>query len=160
MRAFMKNSVTVVAVLVLTALPSPGRAGNAKPYQGAFNFAVLEAVPTPVPGVILVTGSLDGNETHLGRFTGEVQYHVNTGTGMFYGTLFKVAANGDKLYESLTGQFTATGSFGDFTMTGGTGRFANVIGGGTFIGKWIVYPSTAVVGYEGTISYDASDRRP
>jgi hypothetical protein len=153
-------SLSALTLLVLTALPSPGRAGDAKPYKGAFDFAVIDVAPTPVPGVLLVTGSLDGNETHLGRFTGDVRYYVDTATWMFDGTLFKVAANGDKLYESLTGQFTATGSFGDFTLKGGTGRFTTATGGGSFLSRWIVYPSTAVVGFEGTISYDASNRRP
>ena len=102
---------------------------------------------------LLVTGSLNGNETHLGRFTGQVQYSVNLQTGAFSGTLFKVAANGDQLYESLSGQFTATGSVGSFLMTGGTGRFENAAGSGAFVGTWIVYPSTAVITFDGTISY-------
>jgi hypothetical protein len=152
-----------LTLLVLTALPGPGRAGDATPYKGTFNFAVIDVVPTPVHGVLLVTGSLDGNEIHLGRFTGEVQYYVDTGTGMFYGTLLKVVARrpareslpkdrafppdrtvddqlagrsipaerliGDKLHESLPGQFTTTGSFGNFTLTGGTGRFTKATGG-------------------------------
>jgi hypothetical protein len=146
-------SLFALTLLVLTALAGPGRAGDARPDKGTLNFAVTDVTPTSDPEVVLVTGSLNGNETHLGRFTGEVQYYVDTVTGVFYGTLFKVAANGDELDESLTGQFTPTGSFGNYTMTGGTGRFTNASGGGTFISMWIVYPNTAVVGFEGTISY-------
>ena len=114
-------SLFALTLLVLTAPPGPARAGDARPYKGTFDFAVTDVTQTSDREVVLVTGSLNGNETHLGRFTGEVQYYVDTVTGMYYGTLFKVAANGDELYESLTGQFTPTGSFGDFTITGGTG---------------------------------------
>jgi hypothetical protein len=41
----------------------------------------------------------------------------------FTGSLTKEAANGDRLDETLTGQFRATGSEGAFTVTGDTGRF-------------------------------------
>jgi hypothetical protein len=152
-------SLSALTLLVLASLPGPVRAGDATPFKGTFNFALTDVVPTPVDGVLFVTGSIDGNETHLGRITGEVQYYYDTGTGSFYGTLSKTAANGDALSMSVAGQFTTTGSFGTFTITGGTGRFTNATGAGTFVGRWINAPITAVLGFDGTISYDASDRR-
>src|SRR5437870_5415501 len=111
-----RPSLSALTLLVLTALPGPVHAGDATPFKGTFNFALTDDVPTPVDGVRFATGSLDGSETHLGRITGEVQYDYDT-TGKFSGTLFKVAANGDTLYQSLTGQFNLTGSVGTFTIT-------------------------------------------
>lgn len=148
-----------LTLLALAAFCVPIQAGNSLPYKGAFDFAVIDVEPTNDPGVVLVTGTLDGNETHLGQFTGEVQYYVDTATGALYGTLYKVAANGDELYETLTGQFIATGAVGDFVMTGGTGRFTHATGGGTYVSTWIVPFSTSYVTFDGTISYSASDRR-
>jgi hypothetical protein len=150
------QNLSALTLLVLTALAGPSRAGDETPYKGAFNFAVINVTPVSDTEV-LVKGSLDGNATHLGRFTGQVQYYVDLQTGKFVGTLFKVAANGDQIYESLTGQFTATGSVGSFVLTGGTGRFENATGGGTFVSTWVIYPSTAVVAFKGTTSNGASN---
>ena len=38
-----------------------------------------------------------------------------------------------------------------------TPRISAVTGSGTFVGTWIVYPSTAALTYEGTFSYNASN---
>jgi hypothetical protein len=55
--------------------------------------------------------------------------------------LYKVAANGDRLYECVTGQFTATGSVGSSVIMGGTGRFENATGDANFVSMWINAPT-------------------
>ena len=64
------------------------------------------------------------------------------------------------LYESLTGQFTPTGSVGEFTITGGTGRFRGATGGGTFVGVW-TDPDliTAHITFEGSLSFAGGNGR-
>jgi hypothetical protein len=150
-------SLSACALLISVILPTSSRAGQAKPYKGTFDFAVTSATPQPA-NVLFVEGSLAGHETHLGQFSGEVEYYVYP-DGSFSGTLTKAAANGDALALTLTGQFVPTGSQGQFTFTGGTGRFESATGSGTFQGQWVNYLFTAVIEFSGTISYDASDRR-
>jgi hypothetical protein len=150
-------SFFALILLALVCLPSPVRAGDFKPYKGGFDFAATVLDPLP-DGDTFVRGLLDGEETSLGHFTGVVEYLVHP-DGSFEGTVTKMAANGDLLFESLTGQFNATGSTGTFTLSKGTGRFKNASGGGTFQSKWVVFPFTAVVQFDGKISYNASDRR-
>src|SRR5947209_20634461 len=147
-----------LTLLALGSLPSPAQAGEFKPYKGGFDFAATMIEPLP-DGDTFVRGLLDGEETSLGRFTGVVEYLVHP-DGSYEGTATKMAANGDLLFESLTGQFNATGSTGTFTLSKGTGRFKNASGGGTFHSSWVVFPFTAVVQFDGMISYNASDRRP
>jgi hypothetical protein len=147
------------ALLALTAIPETARAGQSLPYRGQFDFAVVSVEPVSQTEV-LVTATLAGEETHLGAFEGVVQYYVDLTTGMFVGSLYKQAANGDELYETLTGQFTATGAMGDFSMTGGTGRFLSATGGGTYVSAWTdAAMTTGHVTFSGSIGYDASDRR-
>jgi hypothetical protein len=96
---------------------------------------------------------LVGNETHLGRFTGEVEYLVGP-TFAFTGSLTKTAANGDRLYETVTGQLTQEGSLGEFTITGGTGRFLGASGGGTFEGTWTDAAMTAAhLTFDGSLAF-------
>jgi hypothetical protein len=143
----------------MLATPSPAaRADPPRPYKGAFDFATVH-VQVLSPTELLITGSLAGQETHLGRFEGEVTYHVNLADGSFAGSLYKEAANGDLLYETLDGQFTATGSKGRFELTGGTGRFRHATGSGGFTGIWTdPLQTTAHITFSGTIDFDASDR--
>jgi hypothetical protein len=124
--------------LFLCALATPSSsalADHPTPYKGRFDFTTLDVHPVSAT-VLLARGSLAGNETHLGRFTGEVEYLVDLTTGAFAGALTKTAANDDRLDETLAGQFTATGSEGTFTITGSTGRFRGATGGGSFVGVW------------------------
>ena len=113
-------------LLVLTALAAPSSttlAGHPTTYKGPIRFRDRRSTDRHRRPRLLVRGSLAGIETLLGRFTGEVEYLVDLTTVAFTGTLTKTAANGDRLYETVTGQFTPTGSVGEFTITGGTGRF-------------------------------------
>jgi hypothetical protein len=143
----------VLALAVLAILPSSTRADHPTPYKGRFDFTTVDVQPVSAT-VLLVRGSLAGNETHLGSFTGEVEYLVDLTTYAFEGSLTKTAANGDLLYETVTGQFTPTGSLGEFTITGGTGRFQGATGGGSFEGIWTDPDRiTAHITFDGSLSF-------
>lgn len=143
----------LLALAALAAPSTPAQADHPATYKGRFDFTTVSASPVP-DAVLLVRGRLSGNETLLGRFTGEVEYLVDLTTFEFEGTLSKTAANGDRLFETLTGQFTPTGSVGEFTITGGTGRFTGATGGGSFVGTW-TDPDliTAHITFEGSLSF-------
>jgi hypothetical protein len=64
------QKLSASVVLILTALAGPSRAGDDVPYKGTINFAVTSMTPGSQSEQVVVNGSLDGNETHLGRFTG------------------------------------------------------------------------------------------
>lgn len=142
------------ALTTLAAPSSTALAGHPATYKGRFDFEVKEFVPITDTDVF-VRGSLDGVETLLGKFTGEVEYLFNPKTGVFTGSLTKRAANGDLLYEDLEGQFSLIGSAGTFAITGGTGRFRGATGGGTFTGVWTAPDhSTAHITFDGSLSHD------
>lgn len=137
----------------LAALPLTAQADHSVTYKGRFDFTTVDVRPVS-DTVLLVRGRLAGNETHLGRFTGEVEYLVDLTTFAFEGSLTKKAANGDLLYETLAGQLTQAGSLGDFTITGGTGRFRGATGGGSFEGMWTDPDMiTARITFDGALSF-------
>jgi hypothetical protein len=70
----------LLTLAALTAPPSSARADHPTPYKGRFDFTTVDVQPVSAT-VLLVRGNLAGNETHLGRFTGEVEYLVDS-TGM------------------------------------------------------------------------------
>lgn len=142
-----------------TTFPDLVRADHPRPFKGAFDFAVVDIRPESDTELV-ITAVMAGNGTFLGRFEGVVIYIVDLDTGTFDGYLSKYAANGDRLDETLTGRFTATGSEGDFTVTGGTGRFLNATGRGTYVNVWTDPTRTAGhVTFGGSIVFRASDRR-
>jgi hypothetical protein len=148
----MRRSLPSLFLCALAAVSSTAMADHPATYKGRFDFAVTEFVPISETEVF-VRGSLDGVETLLGKFTGEVEYLFNPKTGVFTGSLTKRAANGDLLYEDLKGQFSPTGSAGTFAITGGTGRFRGATGDGTFEGVW-TDPNmiTAHITFDGSLS--------
>ncbi|WP_435008435.1 hypothetical protein P12x_005646 [Tundrisphaera lichenicola] len=150
----MRRPLSRFCLLLCALAPclSTARAGHPeRNYKGQFDFAVTLFQPISATDV-LVRGSLDGIETILGKFTGEVEYHFDPNTGAFSGSLTKKGANGDLLYEDLTGQFTETGSVGSFTITGGTGRFRHATGKGVFKGVWTAPDlSTAHITFHGSL---------
>lgn len=142
---------TILALTGLSAL-AVALAAPPLPFKGRFDFTEIDA-QSVTPTSLLVLGSLDGNETHLGRFTGEVMYIVDLTTWTFEGMLTKRAANGDLLYQTVDGYLTGTGSKGEFTITGGTGRFQGATGGGTFEGVWTdADMTTAHITFDGQLS--------
>jgi hypothetical protein len=75
------------------------------------------------------------------------------------------AANGDILYTTTTGTAVLKPDFSGVTfsnietVTGGTGRFANASGSATRIGSTNFSDGSATWEIQGTLTYDASDRR-
>jgi hypothetical protein len=75
-----------------------------------------------------------GNATQLGRFAMTLQAQIDLQTGVGVGTISFVAANGDSIFATETGQATDTPdpnivSIVELaTITGGTGRFAGATG--------------------------------
>ena len=141
------------ALVALATLPSIARADHPRPYKGEFNFTIT-SMTFPSATEVQIQASVDGHETHLGHFTGEVTYNVDLVTGAFVGQITKVAANGDLLFDDLTGQFAPdfSSSKGTFVIVGGTGRFLEATGGGTFAST-VLTTTLGHVTFDGTISY-------
>ena len=87
-----------------------------------------------MPTQLVITGSGGGTATHLGRhtFTFRAEIDLTTGTGLGQSTF--VAANGDRLFTTGSGQATPTADpgilsiKGTSTIDGGTGRFEGATG--------------------------------
>jgi hypothetical protein len=121
----------LLAVLSVALSPCCMSAGESVPFKGSAQGAIVGAVPDP--GGLLLSVLAEGNATHLGRFSREEAVVFNPATGAIAGTVVFTAANGDKLYGTLAGQFTSlTTVAGSYTFTGGTGRFANATGEADF----------------------------
>jgi hypothetical protein len=132
------------------------KGGQQLPFNGSLEAVEKDVV---VPPNLLVNGTGTGTANHLGRFTATFSTTVNLGTGSATGGIFKfVAANGDHLDATFTGQGTPTGqpnvaSIVEIaTITGGTGRFADATGAFTI--HRIVDQATGVSSgsFEGTIN--------
>jgi hypothetical protein len=80
-------------------------ADDPTPYKGRFDFTTIDVQPVSAT-VLLIRGSLAGNETHLGRFTGEVEYLADLTTFAFESSLAKTAAGGDRLGQELNERIT------------------------------------------------------
>ena len=69
-----------------------------------------------------------GRASHLGDFTRTETLFLNP-DGSFVGQVVFVAANGDKLFADIDGQFISpTTAVGGYEFTGGTGRFLHATG--------------------------------
>jgi hypothetical protein len=108
------------------------KGGQQLPFQGS-----LQAVETDVvaPPILQVNGTGTGTATDLGHFTATFTTTVTLATGSATGGIFRfVAANGDHLDATFTGQGTPTTQPNvvsieeTATITGGTGRFASATG--------------------------------
>jgi Ni/Co efflux regulator RcnB len=114
----------------------------------------IEGTETGTTTVNLVTGASvsDGTDhvSHLGTLTAHslLAFTITSGTTFsFTGTETDVAANGDKLFSTLTGSGTFTSTTSESTevntVTGGTGRFAEARGTFTYVISSVVTSTTA-----------------
>jgi hypothetical protein len=97
---------------------------------------VFQGSPGSPPDSIAVDGNIPGLATHLGEFTYTYKVLVNAQPGSATGTGEWIAANGDHVFLSVTGQGDPIGS--DVpnlnniveidSITGGTGRFEGATG--------------------------------
>jgi len=82
----------------------------------------------------VISGTDEGNATHLGRFTAASEDTVNIATAQSTGTFNLTAADGDRIFTTTAGHETGfqppNVSFVTQTATivGGTGRFAGATG--------------------------------
>jgi hypothetical protein len=122
----------VMALCALVGLALPVSADDQVPFRGRADETVTDVVPEG-PGLLLLTVADTGQATHLGLFTGTEAVEFDLGDGTIAGTRVFIAANGDRLYADVEGEFTsATTAAGTFTFTGGTGRFRNATGQANF----------------------------
>ena len=125
-------ALLLITVLMSTTLAAPARGVRELPLRGSIEAVESYAVNFPI---MSVTASGSGNASQLGRFTVSYAVEVNLVTIAGIGSAEFVAANGDSIYATGTGQATETGTPGvfdiveNYTITGGTGRFAGA--GGT-----------------------------
>ena len=167
------GAALLVAVLALAGTAAEASKGRARPFKGEYvaDFAIVpdgdwcdpQSGTTPV----LIEGH--GQMTHLGRFTFEARHCTDPVTGTFAdGVGVFVAANGDELWATYDGEFLAPLPDGTqvvastHTYDGGTGRFTNASGGAD-ASAWFVFTSETEGPLwgtvDGTLAYDASDRR-
>lgn len=107
---------------------------------------------------------LDGQATHLGRFTGTVEHctqlDFSTGhTTTSDGAMVFTAANGDELWGTYDGETGVSGLVEEhMVFNGGTGRFASASGGGLGLPDCDQAAGVCTFVLDGVIAYDASDR--
>jgi hypothetical protein len=121
-----------LAALAVLGLTGPAAAGDQVPFKGSLD-GVVTITPLPPPFVSVLVNAT-GNATQLGQFTLAIPHTVNRANRTATGSYQFVAANGDTLTASFSGQATPTATPGVLyieetaTVTGGTGRFAGASG--------------------------------
>src|SRR5688572_2588235 len=81
------------------------RGGTDLPFRGSFEGTEVNQV---VPPNLLVNGTAEGTATHLGRYTAAFTVVVDLATSSSTGSIVFVAANGDELTGTFTGQGTTS----------------------------------------------------
>lgn len=125
-------ALLLIIVLMSTTLAAPATGERELLLKGSIEALETYAVNFPI---MSVTASGSGNASQLGRFTVSYEVAVDLITVSGPASAEFVAANGDSVYATGTGQATETGTPGvfdiveNYTITGGTGRFAGA--GGT-----------------------------
>jgi len=159
MKSIMKSilGLQMTAMFLTAALAGPVAAGEKVHFRGHFAGVATVTVNFPIASVDV---DATGNATQLGSFTLAIPHTVNLVTGTSTGSYEFVAANGDTLSATFTGQVTPSATPGVLsaveiaTITGGTGRFAGAIGG--FNVERLVdtasVPRTTAGSFKGTIS--------
>lgn len=116
-----------------------------------------------VPSDLLLSFSVEGTATRLGRFTAIAEHcsvvdFVNGGSAIHDGVMVFTAANGDELWTHYTRPSAGEATPEDHEFVGGTGRFAGASGSG--LGHPDCDRSTGLCTFdlEGIIHYHASDR--
>jgi hypothetical protein len=137
-------SLTMAFVLLTPAVAYSKGVENSAPNKSISFEGYLQGTETDVlqgspPTAIAVDGMIPGLATHLSEFTLSYRATVSLSDGSAAGTGELVAADGDRLFVSITGQGEPTD--GDTpnissiveidSITGGTGRFAGAKGGFT-----------------------------
>lgn len=161
MNRFSVTAGLALAVVVVLGLSSPVTAGEQVPFKGGFEG--VDTATLLIPPFVAVEVTATGNATQLGKFTMTISLTVNRPTGVATGAFEFVAANGDTVFGTLTGQSTLTPGVLTieeiFTITGGTGRFAAATGSfnGTRLKNLATNETIGV--FKGTISSTGAGKR-
>src|SRR5262249_46245804 len=137
---------------------APASAADQVPFT-ATGTVVITGVTHLPGGLIQLDGSVSGNASHLGNFTGPIT-RIQDHQGNFATTTVFIGANGtDSVFLAVSGNLESPKgsscvfiSTGTYTVTGGTGAFANATGSGTTSSEIDQCAGTAVGTYTGTIS--------
>jgi len=121
-----------LAVVAMLGLARPGVASDQVTFSGSLEGSETQ---TPLPdGFLFGVVTASGEATQLGKYQLTMPHVVNLATRTGVGTFEFVAANGDTLFGTITGQATPTATEGVIsivehgTITGGTGRFEGATG--------------------------------
>jgi hypothetical protein len=124
------------------------------PFRGVMH--AVETGPFSVPSTPLSRNVGTGTATHLGRFTWYSEFTIDLAAGTGSGVATLTAANGDKVFTTLTGSGVAVeGGFAvvePHTITGGTGRFAGATGSFVIERSVVLATGTTSGSFDGTIS--------
>jgi hypothetical protein len=154
----MKTISSLAAIFLIALFASPVPAGQQVPFNGSW--ASVETYEVQFP-ILFVTGTATGNATQAGRYTATYEEQVDIGVnfGSSVGTITLIAANGDSIFATQTGQGDPTPEDPNIisivevsTITGGTGRFAGATG--TFTIERVADQTTGISSgsFSGTIS--------
>jgi hypothetical protein len=151
----MKTISSLAAIFVIALFASPAPAGQQVPFNGSFTANETYDVQFPV---LFVDGTATGNATQLGRYSATYEEQVDLLTGSSVGAITVVAAKGDVIFATQTGQGVPTpdpdiASITEVsTITGGTGRFAGATGTFTITRLVNLITGDSSGSFSGTIS--------
>ena len=133
-----------------------GTTGQHARFKGSLEGRLTASTPLDPPFLSIAIEAA-GTATHLGRFTVQIPHVVNTTNRSATGTYEFIAANGDTLNATFTGQATpiAPGVLSvteTATITGGTGRFTGATGSFTANRLFTMATGEITGSFEGTIS--------
>lgn len=129
-------AVTVPALCLGWSVIAPSNralAGSQVPFKGS-DVGHFELPGLCEDGSLQVVIGGTGTATHLGSYNFNANECFDPATGSFKGTPTFIAANGDRLFGTYTGQVAATLDINVVTyreqllIKGGTGRFAGASG--------------------------------
>jgi hypothetical protein len=152
----MKTISSLAAIFLIALFASPVVADQQVPFNGSWVSHETYDVQFPV---MFVHGTATGNATQVGRYTVTYEERVDLLTGSSVGTITLVAANGDVILATQTGQGDPTPDPDIFSIvevsaiTPGTGRFADATGTFTITRLVDLTTGDSSGSFNGTISH-------
>lgn len=143
---------------MIALFASPAVASEQVPFNGSWVSHETYDVQFPV---MFVHGTATGYATRIGRYTATYEEQVDLLTGSSVGAITLVAANGDVVFATQTGQGDPTPDPDIFsivevsTITGGTGRFVGATGTFTIARLVDLTTGDSSGSFSGTISHPA-----
>ncbi len=154
----MKTISSLAAIFVIALFASPAMASEQVPFNGSWVSHETYDVQFPM---MFVHGTATGYATQTGRYTATYEEQVDLLTGSSVGAITVVAANGDVIFATQTGQGDPTPDPDIFsivevsTITPGTGRFADATGTFTITRLVDLTTGDSSGSFNGTISHPA-----